>query len=141
MSSNLPSVIDRSNLSPSREASRWGDKYDRSMTRGKLLDNDTQLFIFISILIMTQLHPRDPENRHWTEPILGTALLEKKKKQLQSVEWETGHYRWIMPSSCHLPFKIGEKNQVILKLIILLITWLYNPTKAAAKCFRQVLVK
>ena len=31
------------------------------MTRGKLL-NDTQLFIFISILIMTQLHPRDPEN-------------------------------------------------------------------------------
>ena len=33
------------------------------MTRGKLLDNDTQLFIFIYILIMTQLHPRDPENR------------------------------------------------------------------------------
>ena len=60
LSSNLPSVIDRSHLSPSRE--RRGDKFDRSMTRGKLLDNDTQLFIFISILIMTQLHPRDPEN-------------------------------------------------------------------------------
>ena len=29
---------------------------------GALLDNDTQLFIFVSILIMTQLHPRDPEN-------------------------------------------------------------------------------
>ena len=43
--------------------SRIGDKFDWSMTRGKLLDNDTQLFIFISILIMTQLHPRDPENR------------------------------------------------------------------------------
>ena len=47
------------------------------MTRGKLLDNDTQLFIFISILIMTKLHPRDPENRQ-TEPILGTAFLGEK---------------------------------------------------------------
>ena len=46
-----------------RAAKRRGDKFDRSMTRGKLLDNDTQLFIFISILIMTKLHPRDPENR------------------------------------------------------------------------------
>ena len=45
-----------------RAAKRRGDKFDRSMTRGKLQDNDTQLFIFISILIMTQLHPRDPEN-------------------------------------------------------------------------------
>ena len=64
LSSNLPSVIDRSNLSPSRfRGSRLGDKSDRSMTLGKLLDNDTQLFIFISILIMTQLHPKDPQNR------------------------------------------------------------------------------
>ena len=61
LSSNLPSVIDRSIYH--RAAKRRGDKFDRSMTRGKLLDNDTQLFIFISILIMTQLHPRDPENR------------------------------------------------------------------------------
>ena len=39
-------------------------KFDRLMTRGKLLDNDTQLFIFIiSNPIMTQLHTRDPENR------------------------------------------------------------------------------
>ena len=43
--------------------SSTGLDFDRSMTRGKLLDNDTQLFIFISILIMTQLHLRDPENR------------------------------------------------------------------------------
>ena len=50
-------VIDRSNLSPSREstdqiyhraASRLGDKFDRSMTLGKLQDNNAQLFIFIS---------------------------------------------------------------------------------------------
>ena len=86
--SNLPRVIDRSNLSPSREStdqiyhraakrrgdkfdrsmtrgkllgnnallsSRLGDKFDRSMTRGKLLGNNALLFIFISILIMTQL--------------------------------------------------------------------------------------
>ena len=48
--SNLPSVIDRSNLSPSREESLFV-----LMTRGKLLGNDAPLFIFISILIMTQL--------------------------------------------------------------------------------------
>ena len=75
---NLPSVIDRSNLSPNREvicrvsstgqiyhraAKQRGANFDRSMTRGKLLHNDTQLFILISILIMTQLHPSDPENR------------------------------------------------------------------------------
>ena len=44
-------------------ASRLGDKFDRSMTLGKLLGNNVPLSIFISILIMTQLHPRDPENK------------------------------------------------------------------------------
>ena len=46
-------------------AKRPGDIFDRSMTQGKLLDNNGKLFIFIStcILMMTQLHPRDPENR------------------------------------------------------------------------------
>ena len=38
-------------------------KFDRLILRGKSFDNDTQLFMFISILIMTQPHPRDPENR------------------------------------------------------------------------------
>ena len=47
LSSNLPSVIDQSNLSPSRE-------FDRSMTRGNLLDNNTTFFIFICILLMTK---------------------------------------------------------------------------------------
>ena len=72
-----------------RAAKRRGDKFDRSMTRGKLLDNDTQLFIFISILKMTQLHPRDPENRQQNR------FSERRfsEKQLQPVEWETGHYR------------------------------------------------
>ena len=56
------------------------------MIRGKLLDNDTQLFIFISILIMTQLHPNDPENRQ-QNPELGTALLGKKK---YSYNWLNG---------------------------------------------------
>ena len=36
-------------------AKRLGDKFDRSMTRGKFLGNNAQLFIFISILIMTKL--------------------------------------------------------------------------------------
>ena len=43
--------------------SRLGDIFDRSMTPGDILDNDTQLFIFISILIMTKLDQRDLENR------------------------------------------------------------------------------
>ena len=30
------------------DASRLGDKFDRLMTLGKLLDNNTPLFIFIS---------------------------------------------------------------------------------------------
>ena len=38
-----------------RAAKRLGDKCDRSMTLGKFLGNNAPLFIFISILIMTQL--------------------------------------------------------------------------------------
>ena len=82
LSSNLPIVIDRSHLSPKRR----GDKFVGSLTRGKLLDNDTQLFIFISILKMTQLNPRDPENRQQNR--FSEQRLSKKKK-LQPVEWES----------------------------------------------------
>ena len=96
LSSNLPSVIDRSNL----------NKFNQSMTRGNLLDNDTQLFIFISILIITQLHPRDPENRQQNR---FSERRFSKKKQLQPVEWETAAWltavrtcREIIPSSCPL---------------------------------------
>ena len=62
----VSSSVDRGpgpSLNPPLVISRRGDKFDRSMTRGKLLGNNVPLFIFISILIMTQLHPRDPENR------------------------------------------------------------------------------
>ena len=38
-----------------RAAKRRGDKFDRSVTRGKLLGNNAPLFIFISILIITKL--------------------------------------------------------------------------------------
>ena len=50
--SNLPTSTDRIYH---RAAKRRADKFDRSMTRGKLLGNNALLFIFISILIMTQL--------------------------------------------------------------------------------------
>ena len=43
--SNFSRVIDRSNLSPRRFASRRGD-FDRSMTRGKLLGNECTAFHF-----------------------------------------------------------------------------------------------
>ena len=71
LSRNLPSVVDQSNV-----AKRRDDKFDRSMIQGKLLDNDTQLFIFISILIMTPTSLKGPR-KQTTEPILGTALLGK----------------------------------------------------------------
>ena len=44
LSSNLLRVVDRSNLSPRR----FTDKLNRSMTFGKLLDNNPPLFILIS---------------------------------------------------------------------------------------------
>ena len=65
------------------------------MTRSKLLDDDTQFFIFISILIMTKLHPRDPENRQQNR--FSERRFSKTKNQLHPVEWETGHYRRILP--------------------------------------------
>ena len=93
LSSNLPSVIDRSNLSPSRE--------------------DTRLFIFIAILIMTQLHPRDQENRQQNRfserrfsekdtynRLNGNCALSANNAQFVSVDL------------------IGEKNQVILEFAI-----------------------
>ena len=55
----------------------------RSMTRGKLLDNNAQLFIFISFLIMTQLNPRDPENRQQNR--FSERRFSDKKTQLQPV--------------------------------------------------------
>ena len=73
-SSNLPSVINRSFI------------IYPSMTRGKLLDNDTQLFIFISILIMTQ-GTQKKDNR--TDSRNDDS---RKKKQLQPVEWESVAY-------------------------------------------------
>ena len=64
LSSNLPGVLDLSHLSPSRD--RW-------MTPGKLLDNGAQLFIVISILIMTKRHPRDPKTDNRTDSRNGAS--------------------------------------------------------------------
>ena len=57
ISALLPSNLPRSSTDQiyHRAAKRRGDKFDRSMARGKLLGNNALLFIFISILIMTQL--------------------------------------------------------------------------------------
>ena len=81
------------------------------MTRGKLLDNDTQLFIFISILIMTQLHPKGPR-KQTTEPIFGTALLGKNPVTtgwMGKRDLSENNAQFV---SADL---IGEKNQVILE--------------------------
>ena len=44
----IPWVIIRIEIKNEKRASRLGDKFDRSMTFGKLLENNTTLFIFIS---------------------------------------------------------------------------------------------
>ena len=47
-----------------RAAKRRGDKFDRSMTRGKSLDNNPTLVIFfISILMKTQLRDYKTDDR------------------------------------------------------------------------------
>ena len=57
-----------------------GDKFDRSMTRGKLLGNNAPLFIFISILIMTQLHPRDQKTDKRTDSRNGEKIFHLKSQ-------------------------------------------------------------
>ena len=91
------------------------DKFDRLTTRGKFIDNNTQLFIFISILIMTQLHPRDPENRQQNQ--FSERRFSEKKKPVT-----TGRMRKRGLSAYNAQFVsvdlIGEKNQVILEFCI-----------------------
>ena len=77
LSSNLSRVIDRSNLSPRREtdqinhlaASRFGDKFDRSMTLGKLLDNSAQFFILFLKYV--------PCSRKYITPIVLTTSFHR----------------------------------------------------------------
>ena len=96
-------------------ASLLGDKFDRSMTLGKLLDNDTQIFIFISVLIMTQHHPRDPENRQQNR------FLERRfwKKTPVTTGW-MGNWALSVNNAQFVSVDlIGEKNQVKLNIIFL----------------------
>ena len=69
---------------------------DRSMIRGKLLDNDTQLFIFIS----------DPENRQQNRFSERRFSKKYSYNRLNGKAWlgllPVRIYREIMPSSCPL---------------------------------------
>ena len=66
---------------------------------------------------MTQLHPRDPENRQQNRFSERRFLEKNSYNRLNGKAWlgllPVRTYREIMPSSCPLTFKIGEKNQVI----------------------------
>ena len=87
-----------------RAAKRRGDKFDRSMTRGKLLGNNAPIFIFISILIMTQLisflHFLLTAVRTGRLGVLPIKIYRGNNAVFVSVEL------------------IGEKNQVILEYAI-----------------------
>ena len=84
--SNLPSVIDRSNLSPSRE--------------------NAPLFIFISILIMTQLI----SFLHF----LLTAVIRTGRLGVLPIKIYRGNNAVFVSVDL-----IGEKNQVILEIVLL----------------------
>ena len=87
-----------------RAAKRRADEFDRSMTRGKLLGNNAPLFIFISILIMTQLisflHFLLTAVRTGRLGILLIKIYRGNNAVFVSVDL------------------IGEKNQVILESVI-----------------------
>ena len=96
-------------LLPSHQAAkRRGDKFDRSMTLGKLLGNNAPLFIFISILIMTQLHPRDQKRDKRTDSRNG----DSRKKQLQPKRGFISANNALFVSVD----LIGEKNQVYIRM-------------------------
>ena len=78
-----------------RAAKRRGDKFDRSMTRGKLLDNDSQLFIFIFIFILIMTHFTQGTQK--TDNRTNSRNGSSRKSQLQPFEWENGHFRRIIP--------------------------------------------
>ena len=110
LSSNLPSVIDRLNLNI--------DKFDRSMTRSKLLDNYTTLFIFY---FYSNDDPRDPENRRqnrFSERRFSERRFSEQTSynRLNGKAWLTAVVR--LSANIPTPMSvdlIGEKNQVILE--------------------------
>ena len=94
-----------------RAAKRRGDKFDRSMTRGKLLGNNAPLFIFISILIMTQLISFLWKNSH------GLLQLHVGREALAYCQCASALISWNKALFASVDL-IGEKNQVILELLI-----------------------
>ena len=69
-----------------RVAKRRGDKFDWSMTRGKLLDNDTQLFI---LYFYSNNDPNFTQGTQKTDNRTNSRNGASRKKQLQPVEWES----------------------------------------------------
>ena len=103
-----------------RAAKRLGDKFDRSITRGKLLGNNAPLFIFISILIMTQLIPL----LHFLLTAVRTGRLG-----LLPISIYRGNNAVFVDL-------IGEKNQVILEYIIISIPGaIYAYVQSAGQVF------
>ena len=96
-----------------RAAKLRGDEFDRSMTRGKLLGNNAPLFIFISILKMTQLHPRDQKTDKRTDSRNGDSRKNIYNRLLGKCGFISANNALFVSVDL-----IGEKNQVILKLPI-----------------------
>ena len=101
LSSNLPNVINLSNLSPHR---------DRLMTQGKLLDNNTTLFIFY---FYSNDDPRDQEKKQQNWFSEWGFSEETSYNRLNMKAWLTAVV-WLSANNTLLVSVdlIGEKNQV-----------------------------
>ena len=82
-----------------RTAKRRGDKFDQSMTRSKLLENNTTLFIFY---FYSNDEPRYPESYDRIDSRNDDSWNGNSRNQLQPVELEGVGYRLIYHGLCLL---------------------------------------
>ena len=103
-----------------RATKQRGVKFNQSMTRGKLLDNNTTLFIFY---FYSNDDPRDPENRRQNQFSERRFSEQTSYNRLNGKVWLTAVLRLsaniLTLVSVDL---IGEKNKVILEFTIILQT-------------------
>ena len=99
-----------------RVAKQRGDKFDWSMTRGKLLNDNTTLFIFYFYF---NDDPRDLENRQQNRFSERRFSEQTSYNQLNGKAWLTAVVLLSANNTAIVSADlIGEKNQVILETVI-----------------------
>ena len=105
-----------------RAAKRPGDKFDRSMTRDKLLDNNPTLFIFY---FYSNDDPIDSKTNKRTDSRNADSRNgDSRNKQVTTATAVSHAFPWCVRLSSYIPGfasvdLIGENNQVRLEYILL----------------------